>query len=265
MSNTPLGSNEPQSLGYDPADNLLSIQGFVPASVTSQFKADAQQATQFSEIALKPASEQAKFFLNARWPYLNPGQAERYYNEWKVFKVVQKEAGIAEDSPNVSAALARLFLDRLKRTTSATEFTAQFKDIDTNFDGNMAFIEYLVWDNKGCTPATVIYAPQVQGQAFFNACKKVIAAEGALRENANTLAAKEEAAASLEGVKKKMALNDLATFKENNDVARMNADVAAAHAKLLAERKKLKELGTEFWEQQNAAALQALKPQKAQK
>lgn len=263
--NTPLATGEPQSLGYDPRDTLMTIQGFVPESVTTSRKEAAQKTTDFSEIATAPASEQAKYFLNAFWPNLQPGQAERIYNEWKIFKVIQKEAGQAEDSATITQNLANLFLQRLKRTMTAEDFKNEFKSIDTNFDGKMAYLEYLVWDSKFGSPASVIYRPQVQGAGLDRAIKRVLAAEKALRDNNDELVKKEAAIEAASGVKKTRAINDLATFKENNDVSRMNADLASAHNALAKERKKLSESGTQFWTDRVQQELDGLQPQRKQK
>lgn len=259
---TPLATGEPQSLGYDPRDSLTTIQGFVPESITKTRKEEAQSTTDFSQISAKSASEQAKYFLNAYWPNLQPGQAERIYNEWKIFKVIQKEAGQPEDSPFVAQNLANLFLQRLKRTMSASDFKEEFKSIDTNFDGKMAYLEYLVWDSKFGSPASVIYRPQVQSAGLTRTIKGVLDCEKRIRDNGDELAKKEAAAENLTGVKKTRALNELSTFKENNDVAGLNADLASAHNRLAKERKKLKESGTQFWEDRVQQELDGLKPQK---
>jgi hypothetical protein len=262
---TPLLAGEPQSLGYDPRDELLTIQGFVPEAITTSRKEPGQKLTQFSEISSQPASAQARFFLNAYWPNIQAGQADRIYNEWKIFKVIQKEANMPEDSANIPQALANLFLQRLKRTMTSEEFKTEFKTIDTNFDGKMSFLEYLVWDSKLGSPAAMTYRPQVQGAKLGGAIKKVLSCEKALRDNADTLAQKEAAVAAASGVKAKMAQNDLATFKENNDVARLNADLATAQNNLFKIRKPLVEQGTQFWEQRVEQELTGLKPQRLQK
>lgn len=262
IMSTPLGDNEPQAFGYDPRDELLTIQGFVPESVTATRKEAAQSVTHFSTIANAPASEQAKYFLNAFWLNLQPGQAERIYNEWKVFRVVQKEAGQAEDSPAIAQNLANLFLQRLKRTMSVQDFKDEFKRIDTNFDGKMAYLEYLVWDSGFGTPASVIYRPQVQSNNLGRRIKNVLTAEANLRQNADDLAALEEKVASLSGVKKTTAQNQLATFRENNDVAGLNAQLASAQNSLAKERKSLSESGTQFWNDRIQAELDSLKPTK---
>lgn len=259
---TPLAAGEPQSLGYDPRDSLTTIQGFVPESITKSRKEEKQSTTDFSEISAKKSSEQAKYFLNAYWPNLQPGQAERIYNEWQIFKVVQKEANMEQDSPSVPQNLANLFLQRLKRTMSAQDFKDEFHTIDTNFDGQMSYLEYLVWDSKFGSPASVIYRPQVQSAGLTRAIKKVLDCEKEIRDNTDELAAKQAAADTLTGVKKTRALNELATFKENNDVAGLNAHLASAHNNLAKERKKLSESGTKFWDDRVQQELDGLKPQK---
>lgn len=271
---TPFLAGEPESLGsysyegkqrgYTVRDELLTIQGFVPDVVNLSRKEPTQKLTHFSEISQSTASAQARYFLNAYWPELQPGQAERFYNEWKVFKIIQKEAQIPEDSPAIPQALATLFLQRLKRTVSATEFKTEFAKIDTNFDGHMSFMEYLVWDSKFGSPAAVIYRPQVQHPNLTKAINAVLQAEQAIRANGDTRAEKVAAVEKATGVAATRAKQDLSVFDENNSLAGLNATLASAHNNLAKVRKTLKESGTAFWDERVAAELDSLKSQKQQ-
>jgi hypothetical protein len=249
-ANTPLKSSEPQDFGFDPRDDLLTIQGKVPAETTTRRKMEADVLEHFSDVSVRPASEQAKFFLNAFWYELAPGQAERIYNEWKIFKIVQKEASssdrnIVEDGPSVTAPLARVFLQRLKRTMTAEDFTNQFKEIDTNYDGQMSYIEYLVWDSQK-TPASVIYRPQVTSAAFLKKIQAVLKAQKALRDHEDELRRLEEGSQQ-EGLKGKRFASELAQYKNATSTAGLNADLASAHEGVLKTRHSLKFEGNDFW------------------
>lgn len=250
---TPLLPGEPQSLGFQPDDSLFTIQGKVDKQTTDSRKAPEMTLIQWSEVVSKPASEQCKFFLNAYWPYLQEGQAKRVYQEWKIFKIVQKESGtIPEDSPSVHQALALVFLQRLKRGLSKAEFDASFKQIDSNFDGQMAFGEYLCWDYKK-TPADVIYRPQRYSSKIASGIKRVLAAERALLEFDYKLAELTEKA-SQEGTAGLRGINEKEQFEKNANVQGLNAEAASAKEALLKawvgdkEPKPPKEEGDAFWE-----------------
>lgn len=248
---TVLQAAEPQSIGYQTDDSLFTIQGKVDKQTTDIRKAPEMTLIHWSEVVAMPASEQCKFFLNAYWPYLQPGVAERIFNEWKIFKIVQKESGsIAEDSPSVHQALALVFLQRLKRGLSKAEFDAEFKNIDSNFDGQMAFGEYLCWDHKK-TPADVTYRPQRYSTAIANGIKRVLAAERALTQYGYDLTRLTEAAEQT-GIAGTRGKNELAQFQTNTNLQGLNAEAAAAKEKLLQAWNKSTEEGDAFW----AAALQ---------
>lgn len=248
---TALQAGEPQSLGFKADDSLFTIQGKVDKQTTDIRKAPEMKITQWTEIVSMPASEQCKFFLNAYWPYLAPGQAERVYNEWKIFKIIQKESGVfAEDSPSVNQALALLFLQRLKRGLSKTDFDAEFKNIDSNFDGAMAFGEYLCWDQKK-TPADVMYRPQRYSPAIANGIKRVLEAERKLLDYKYDLE-RLTTAAEQPGMQGTKGKNELEQFKVKTNLQGLNAEAAAAKEKLLQAWNAQTEEGNKFW----AAALQ---------
>jgi hypothetical protein len=269
---TPIKEGELKSFGYTDEDELLTIQGKVPEEVSSRRKKPTQSVVQFSDVLSMPASEQAKFFLNAMWPEIsrNPGQAERIYNEWKVFKMVQKEAhndgnkDITEDGTGVNETVARVFLEKLKRAVSASDFKEKFREIDSNSDGSMAWIEYLCYDNQGVSPATVIYRPQVQSSALYKSIDKVIAAERALRQFDHDIEDLTEKS-QLPGTEGKKYTADLNKYKTENSKANLNADLASAQEGLLRSFGKCKELGTEFWESMLEKDREADKPQRKRK
>jgi len=264
---TPFLAGEPDSLGYTTRDSLLTIQGFAPKEATDRRKVAAATAVNFSDIVSRPASAQAQYFLNVFFDNLSAADKSKVYSDWQVFCVQQKENGLTEDGPTIPQNLANLFLQRLGQTMTPTEFKASFKEVDSNFDGKMAYLEYLVWTFSGSvgSPANAIFRPQVQSQPLFNAIKKCLAAERALLAYADDLKAKEEAAASLTGVKGTRAKNELATFKENTNLAGLNADQANAYEKLIKARSSLTERGTEFWNSTVADEATSRLPQKAQK
>jgi hypothetical protein len=262
---TPFKAGEPDSFGYTTEDSLLTIQGFAPKEATDRRKVEAASSTHFSDLIGSPASAQAQYFLNVYFDNVSAADKARVYSEWQTFCIIQKEASIAEDSPNIPQNLANLFLQRLGRTMTPTEFKTEFKSVDTNFDGKMAFLEYLCWDLKLGSPAHCIYRPQVQSAGLTSAIKKAIAAERALQGYDKELAAKTEAAATLTGVKGTRAQNELLTFKENTNLSGMNADVANAHEKLIKARNGLVERGAEFWAQTIADEATSRLPQKSQR
>lgn len=243
---TVLQAQEPGSLGYQTDDSLFTIQGKVDKQTTDIRKAPEMKLIHWSEVVAKPASEQCKFFLNAYFPYLQPGVAERIYNEWKIFKIVQKESGtIEEDSPSVHQALALVFLQRLKRGLSKAEFDAEFKSIDSNFDGQMAFGEYLCWDHKK-SPADCMYRPQRYSANIDKAIKRVLAAERAMLTYEYDLKRLTEAAeqSGTAGIRGK---NELQQFQVNTNLQGLNAEAAAAKEKLLQAWNKETEKGDAFW------------------
>lgn len=256
---------EPQSLGYREQDTLFSIQAKLPAAVTTKHKLPLDEVVQFSQVTNLPASEQAQFYLNAFWNELAAGQAERIYNEWKLFALVQKEANLKEDAPSMRAAVGRLFLQRMKREMTADEFTKAFKNIDANFDKNLAFIEYLCWDTNK-SPASVVYRPQVQSAALSKAIKQVLDAEEAQRFYESELELLENAATQ-PGVVGRRAKSQLAQkkSKSTDDIARLNGDLSRAYERVVKARKSLELNGTNFWAAQTAAENKSRLSQKAQK
>lgn len=248
VAGTPLLPGEPQSLGFQTDDSLFTIQGKVDKQTTDIRKAPEMKLTQYTDIVVKPASEQCKFFLNAYWPYLLPGEAERVYNEWKIFKIVQKESGVfAEDSASVNQALALVFLQRLKRGLSKAEFDAEFKNIDSNFDGAMAFIEYLCWDKKK-TPADLLYRPQRYSRGIADGITRVMKAERELL-NYGYEKKKLEDAAALPGVQGTTGQQKLAQFLVATDLKRLNGEAASAKEALLKAwtASGITEEGDKFW------------------
>jgi hypothetical protein len=244
---TPLKEGEPRSLGFLDDDELMTIQCLVPKEITDIRKKPAQQVVQFNQVVFQTASFQAIWFLNAFWPKLSPGQAERIYNEWKVFKMVQKESNLKEDSAGVKGPVARLFLQRLKRTMGKQEFDEEFKKVDSNSDGTMAWAEYLLWDH-GFTPAELIYTPQVHSQGLYRARDRTLKAERAIRDfDAKRQALVDEAA--LPGVKGNTGANKLAQFDKANSKASLNGDLASAREALLKQFLKLEEEGSKFWQE----------------
>lgn len=273
------------TLGYCTDDELFTIQGKVDKQTTDLRKVEEQKIEQWSEVIQRPASQQCIFFLNAFWPYMKTDVAERFYNEWKVFKIIQKESGVfAEDSPSVNGALALLFMQRLKRGLTKTDFDAEFKNIDSNFDGAMAFGEYLCWDQKK-SPAEVMYRPQRYSQTIARCITRVIAAERAMKEynyafekiktavdaGANIVVPEKNAtnAAEVEAAMKALfsankAKNELEQFKKKTDLKGLNAEAASAKEALSKAFLAAKEEGTAFWEAQVAKESNSLLSQKQQ-
>jgi hypothetical protein len=262
---TPFLAGEPKSFGFDERDNLATIQGHASAEAAARRKTEAGSVLQFSDVASQPASAQAKYFLNVYFDNLDATTKKAIYTEWQTFCVIQKEASMPEDSPNIPQNLANLFLQRLGRTMTPTEFKDAFKAVDTNFDGKMAYLEYLIWTHKTGSPAHAMYRPQVQSTALFNAINKSLDAERALRNYDDQLAAHTEAAETKTGVAGTRALQELNTFKENTNLAHLNADLASAYEKLLKARSGCTERGTEFWDQTVADEATSRLPQKAQR
>lgn len=259
------------TLGYCTDDELFTIQGKVDKQTTDLRKVEEQKIEQWSEVIQRPASQQCIFFLNAFWPYMKTDVAERFYNEWKVFKIIQKESGVfAEDSPSVNGALALLFMQRLKRGLTKTDFDAEFKNIDSNFDGAMAFGEYLCWDQKK-TPAEVMYRPQRYSQAIARCITRVIAAERAIKQYNYAFEALQTASDAGDGASDpavifaaKKAKNELEQFKKNSDLKGLNAEAASAKEALSKAFLAAKEEGTAFWEAQVAKESNSLLSQKQQ-
>lgn len=90
-------------------------------------------------------------------------------------------------------------------------------------------------------------------------------AERAIRDYGKELAAKEQAANELTGVKGTRAKNELATFKENSNLSGLNADQASAYEAMVRARKGTVRRGTAFWNDLVAAEAEARKPQRLQK
>lgn len=262
---TPFKAGEPDSFGYSTRDSLLTVQGFAPKEATDRRKAAACSSTHFSELISAPASAQAKYFLNVYFDNLSGADRSRVRSEFLVFLEIQKGASMAEDSSSIPQNLANLFLQRLGRTMTPTEFKAEFKEVDTNFDGKMAFLEYLIWDFKQGSPSHSIYRPQVQSAGLTTAIRKALAAERALRTYDDELEAKATASETLTGVKGTRAKQELLTFKENTNLSGMNADQANAYEKLIKARNGLAERGSDFWAQSIADEATSRLPQRAQK
>jgi hypothetical protein len=262
---TPFKAGEPDAFGYEARDSLLTVQGFAPKEATDRRKQQPASVTHFSELIGRSASAQAQYFLNVYFDNISAADKKRVYDEWQIFKVIQKEASLAEDSPSIAQNLANLFLQRLGRTMTPTEFKEEFKSVDSNFDGKMAFLEYLCWDFKLGSPAHAVYRPQVQGGSLSSAISKVISCERALRAYDDDLAAKTAAANELTGVKGTRAKQELNNFKENTNLSQLNGDLSSAQDKLIKARGPLTERGTEFWEATVAAEAQSRLSQRAQK
>lgn len=262
---TAFKAGEPDSFGYSARDSLLTVQGFAPKEATDRRKAAPERSTHFSELLTSSASAQAQYFLNVYFDNLSDAQKAKIYSDWQLFKVIQKEASIAEDSQNVPQNLATLFFQRMGRTMTPTQFAAEFKEVDSNFDGKMAFLEYLCWEHKFGSPAHTIYRPQVQSGALTTAINGAIKAERALRQYADDLEAKEQAAAAGSGVAGTRAKNELATFKENTNLSAMNADLANAYEKLIKARGGLEKRGTNWWAATVEAEAKSRLASKAQK
>lgn len=250
-------------MGFEERDSLLTVQGFAPKEATDRRKQAPASCIHFSELLSKSASAQAQFFLNA-YPNIPESEKRRIYDEWKTFCVIQKEASMNEDGSSIPQNLANLFLQRLGRTMTPTEFKAEFKAVDTNFDGHMAFIEYLVWDFKQGSPAHAIYRPQMQSVGLQNAINGALRAERAFRKYEDDLAEKTKNAETLSGVAGTRAKQELKVFQENTNLAGLNSDIANAYEKLIKARASLTEAGTEYWQNTVQAELDSLKAKKAQ-
>lgn len=285
---TPLSEGEPSSINteggqfwLDERDSLLTIQGLVPEEVTKLHKKPAQQLIHWDNVLAQPADWQARFFLNAYWDFLLEGQADRIYDEWKIFCQIQADAvrensslkqreGLTENGPNMNLTLSTQFMTRLKRVKTAQEFKDEFKNVDSNFDGKMAFAEYLLYDSKK-SPANIIYRPQRRSVALINARNACLQAERALRKwYDDEQAIKDRIEQG--GAKGKKAEAELAQYQRNTPLDNVNKDLAAAQNKLLSAYRKAagdvksqKNKGDLFWEARVADEKNKLKSQKAQR
>jgi hypothetical protein len=285
---TPLAEGEPASINteggqfwFDERDSFATIQGLVPEGVTKLHNKPAQQVLHWDNVIAQPADWQARFFLNANWDFLLQGQADRIYDEWKIFCDIQKQAvrenpllkqreGLDENGPNMNLTLSTKFMTTLKRVKTAQEFKDDFKTVDSNFDGKMAFAEYLLYDAKQ-SPAYVMYRPQRRTVALINARNVALQAERKLRkwfddEKAIMDRAKEG------GAKGKKAEAELSQYRNNTPQDDINKEIAAAHNKLLSQYRKAagdvksqKNKGDLFWEKKVADELNSLKSQRNQR
>lgn len=271
------GISDINAIGYTERDSVLTIQGKVPKTVSDQSKKDAQSVAYFSTISSGPASGQAIAFLNAFSPYLQPNQDERIYQEWKIFCELQKVAGVKEDSPHVNRVVAQKFLEKLLRSLTAQEFTQEFKAIDSNSDGNMSFVEYLLWDNKHrpdiFNPASMMYRPHVCHEtsgpnflgnkitAVLNIERKVQAWDD--KKAASLAASQNEGSTKIQRAKADQEYKRLCG-DEDKVKGGLAGDLSSAQLKLLTAYHKCQPLGTNFWNKRVQADKDSDKSQKSQ-
>jgi hypothetical protein len=271
------GTSDINAIGFTDRDSVLTIQGKVPKFATDQSKKPEQRVEYFSTISSGPASGQAIAFLNAFAPYLQPNQDERIYQEWKIFCELQKVGGVKEDSPHVNRVIAQKFLEKLKRSLTAQQFTQEFKEIDSNSDGNMSFVEYLLWDNKHqphvFNPASMMYRPHVchetSGPNFLqNKINAVLKIEREIQAWDDQKAANLAASQDPNATKIQRAKADQEYKRNCGDEdkvkGRFTGDLASAQLKLLTAYHKCQPLGANFWAKRVQQDKDSDKSQKSQ-
>jgi len=262
-----LKASEPKSvnsdLNDDRQDELFTIQGFVPKSIRPKSK-DTQEVVIYHHLLAKPSSEQAKYFLNVFWEEFQDGKAAAVYSEWEKFVEIQKECGMKEDASDLPQTNAqRYFETKLGVQMTNKEYSDAFKTIDANFDGKMAFVEFLCWRYKK-TPGQVIYQPTVQSPAIGKKIKAVLDAQREIRAYRAKLAKLENDAATLTGIKQTRAKQEVNMYKENADEANLTRDLVRAQNALYKHRATLELKGDQFWADTVAAQSRSRLSQRAQ-
>ena len=103
----------------------------------------------FRTITCKPYAEQAKWYLNAFWADIQNSNPEEPEEVWKAV-----EAFIAVDHKNgkngneLNEVCAHHFLQKIGRVLTALELRAELRKIDLDANGEMALVEYLLFQYK---------------------------------------------------------------------------------------------------------------------
>jgi hypothetical protein len=258
-----------EALGYTDRDELITIQGRVAANTKSP---NPMEIMTFPTLIAQSASYQAKYFMDVYFLELGEARAREIYDMWKKFKVVQKDAanqnkGVHEDSPSIPIVVAQGFLGQVGKPMTTAEFKTAFAEIDSNFDGQMAFAEFLAFHFQK-TPADIIYRPNKADPdgSLKKAIRKLLNAQKAIRDHEDKLSslqAKIDDPAT-SNVKKNGLINEKKQYENGSNLQSLEHDVASSMASLHKKYKAAKNAGSDFWDATVAAELESQKSQKSQ-
>lgn len=203
-------------------------------------KLDQKSLEYFSEICKKPFSDQAQFFLNAFWDEYGD-QAECIYGVlWEVIKMADmrwrniKYIHLYNEGCDLDFDMALYlfeqackFFDEDKNEhwkkdypkcvpemlTSIVRKKEIREKVDVNFDGRVAFLEFLLYQFKASPKTLMDRSVRGENAAIALAKKALEEVNKKIREYETEKKRLEDIAANEKGVKQLKAINELAQLK----------------------------------------------------
>jgi phage gp36-like protein len=183
---------------------------------------------------------QLAFYLNA-YPETDEKDREfAFRNVYLNFQKFDKDQWAAEGKDprdylevgSVTLEWAHKFFETVEAPLTQLEFKKVFKEIDVTKDNRLSLLEYLMYRYKKSIQ-DIAARPQVANPAIAQAQAQVDAANAAIDAFTAKMAVLEEKVATLTGVKKSMAQNEIDQNK-NEDLLnkKYNADLAHAEKAL---------------------------------
>jgi len=126
----------------------------ISAAAASATMSDDKQNEGFNKLNDQRVKDQAISFLNAFWKEAGE-KAEDIFKKYQKFLELDRmqfDANNKDDSEYVEGkalneVYAHKFLESLGKTLTAIAFRTEFKKIDLNFDKQMSYLEYLLYDH----------------------------------------------------------------------------------------------------------------------
>lgn len=196
-------------------------------------------------LSTKNYTYQGIFFLNA-FPELTAEDREFVFLAYqsmasldrRMWDSAGKNAADYLEGGHLSPEWALKHFEQYEKVAlSKLEFDARMKQLDTNVDGNMSFVEYLLDHFKKPAPGSggpddILNRPQCESQALGRAIKALQKIQGEIKVIEEKKTELEGKVATGSGVKAKMAQNDLDQLIRGDFYTNMNKNLAACEATL---------------------------------